>query len=632
MSLIRQVWLLVLGIIVFALVGSVASSIWTARGYLETQLALKNSDNAQSLALTLSQQGGDVGLIELALSAQFDIGHYRSIRLQDERGRVLAARVAGPVEPDVPRWFSRWVAIESRPGIAQVSSGWAPIGQVEVISQPSFAYADLWRGAWTTAAWMALVGVVAALVAHLAVRRLRRPLDAAVAQAQALSQRRYLTQDEPRVPELREVSRAMNLMVERVRTQFSEQAAQVDTLRQQANGDALTGLSHRAHFLSCLHAGLSQDDVPVEGQLLLVRLLGLAEMNLQQGHQATDAMLQSLARRLEAPIDGATPQAVGRLNGSDFAVLYGADAQSADLPEALMARLRATVAPHTEVALVLSAVRLRQDDSETAVLTRADAGLACAEARGRFEIEVVDRTDPLAQAGGEASWRVSILDALRQGRVRMGQFPVVDRSGRLLHTECPLRLQVSPGGDFQVAARWLPHAMRTGLAPEVDACAIDLALRAIALDQQPRCVNISPRSLLDSTFLPRMAARLRADPEATRSLWIEVDASVLLHHAAALGELSARLRPLGVRVGVEHAGDRLPTGHAVVESGLDYVKLAQTASQGVAADAARLSLLTGVVSMLHGLGLAVYAEGLADVADVAACWTCGVDGVTGPAI
>jgi EAL domain-containing protein (putative c-di-GMP-specific phosphodiesterase class I) len=70
----------------------------------------------------------------------------------------------------------------------------------------------------------------------------------------------------------------------------------------------------------------------------------------------------------------------------------------------------------------------------------------------------------------------------------------------------------------------------------------------------------------------------------------------------------------------------------VFESGLDYVKLAQTVSQGVAADPARQSLLKGLVSMLHGLGLAVYAEGLADPADIASCWASGVDAVTGPAV
>ena len=123
MSLIRQVWALLIGAIVFATLGSVVVSTWGARAYLQTQLAMKNADNAQSLALTLSQQGGDAGLIELALAAQFDIGHYRSIRLQSPQGRLLFERVAPDAEPPAPGWFMRLVPLESAPGLAEVSAG-----------------------------------------------------------------------------------------------------------------------------------------------------------------------------------------------------------------------------------------------------------------------------------------------------------------------------------------------------------------------------------------------------------------------------------------------------------------------------------------------------------------------------
>jgi EAL domain-containing protein (putative c-di-GMP-specific phosphodiesterase class I) len=632
MSLIRQVWLLVLGIIVFALIGSVASSIWTARGYLQTQLALKNSDNAQSLALTLSQQGGDLAMIELAISAQFDIGHYRSIRLQDERGALLIGREAAPVDSGAPGWFTRLVAIESVPGVAQVSSGWAAIGRVEVVSQPVFAYAELWKGAWTNTIWMLLVGAMAALVAHLAVRRLRRPLDEAVAQALALSQRRYMTIAEPTTPELRDVSRAMNQMVDRVRVQFNEQATQVDELRRRANGDALTGLSHRTHFMSCLHAQLTHDDLPVDGQLILIRILGLAELNLQQGHLATDLMLKSLARRLEEAESDCVPRVVGRLNGSDFAILFGHDSAFGDTAGILMDKVRGCLADYPGVASVMSSARLRQADSVPALMARADAGLACAEARGDFSIERVEHADLLAQVGGEVVWRQSILEALKQGRVRLGNFAVVDRRGQRLHVECPLRLQMRAGDEYQVAATWLPHAMRTGLTSDVDACAIDLAMRAIALDHQPRCINLSPRSLCDPTFLSRVVARLKIDPHACERLWVEVDASILPRHANELAELCRRLRPLGVHVGIEHVGERMATSSAVFEAGLDYIKLSQTLSHDISSHPARQSLLRGIVSVLHGLGVAVYAEGLRDAADVTGCWECGVDGVTGPAV
>ena len=63
MSLIRQVWILIMGTIVLASAGSVLMSVWTARGSLETQLSMKNNDNAQTLALSLSQQRGDAALL-----------------------------------------------------------------------------------------------------------------------------------------------------------------------------------------------------------------------------------------------------------------------------------------------------------------------------------------------------------------------------------------------------------------------------------------------------------------------------------------------------------------------------------------------------------------------------------------
>lgn len=47
MSLIRQIWLLLLVTVLMAFLGSFGVWMVSARGYLETQLRLKNADNAQ---------------------------------------------------------------------------------------------------------------------------------------------------------------------------------------------------------------------------------------------------------------------------------------------------------------------------------------------------------------------------------------------------------------------------------------------------------------------------------------------------------------------------------------------------------------------------------------------------------
>lgn len=633
MSLMRQVWLLVLSVIALACVGSVLVSVGSARSYLENQLALKNSDNAQVLALSLSQQGGEPAMLELALAAQFDTGAYRSIRLRGSDGRVLFERVASSVAPMAPTWFVLLVPIDSHPGVAQVSDGWNALGAVEVVSQPVFAYADLWRSAKHTAAWMLVLGVAAMGVSAAVVRRLRAALGGVVAQAEALTQRRFIRLTEPAAPELRRVARAMNAMVERIHRQFDEQAEEVTHLRQLAHFDPLTGVLHRAQFLDRVSSELSNEDGMAGGRLLLVRVLRLAEVNQRLGHARTDEALQCLAMHLREPVGESLPVVVGRLNGADFAVVLPVAGGLAAGLTHFTTRLREAMAAFEGCAVALSMVAWRHGEDVAAVLSRADAGLAAAEAQGEFACHLSDLSDTVQdEPGGEDSWRRGIQAALKEQRVQLLEFPVVDRLGRLLHQECPLRIQLKEGGGFLAAAHWLPLALRTGMTAPVDELSVLTGLSAIERDGQPRSINLSPHSLHASGFAGRVRRHLADHPGAARRLSVELDETALLLSPAAVADLCRQLRPFGTRVGLEHAGERLAHLRPLLESGLDFVKLMSSLGRGLDGDEHRVALLRQTVQMLHGLGLAVHLEGVTDLADLPEVWAAGVDGVTGPAV
>ncbi|HEV8312355.1 MAG TPA: LapD/MoxY N-terminal periplasmic domain-containing protein, partial [Burkholderiaceae bacterium] len=173
MSLIRQIRLLLLGVVLLAIAGGVTVNVLSARDALQTQLRLKNSDNAQSLALALSQQHGEVQLMELLMAAQFDTGFYRRVKLVRPDGTVAFERSASSMPTAAPDWFVNLLSIESEPGIAQVSDGWRALGRLEVVSHVSYAYDDLWHGGLRAAGWMAVVGIAAALLAGVAVHRIR---------------------------------------------------------------------------------------------------------------------------------------------------------------------------------------------------------------------------------------------------------------------------------------------------------------------------------------------------------------------------------------------------------------------------------------------------------------------------
>ena len=90
------------------------------------------------------------------------------------------------------------------------------------------------------------------------------------------------------------------------------------------------------------------------------------------------------------------------------------------------------------------------------------------------------------------------------------------------------------------------------------------------------------------------------------------------------------VRPLGVRVGLEHAGERLSKIDRLYELGLDYVKLDAALCAGVAGNGAARDFIRTTTALLKALSMQVLAEGVRDAADAEALWGCGIDAVTGP--
>lgn len=631
MSLIGQIWLKLFAVIVLAFVGGVIVHTDAMRDTLQTQLRMKNGDNASAMAMVLSQQKGDPALMELALAAQFDTGHYRRLSFVRADGQVVFLREGQPQPLDAPRWFERVLPIEAPPGVAQVSDGWQALGRIEVESHDTFAHDELWHAVRRAGSAMLVLGLLAALAGAVTVGRIRRPLERAVEQARSLERGEYVTVDEPGTPELRRLVRAMNSMVTRLKQVFEGQATQVETLRRQANCDALTGLSNRAHFLGQLDAMLHREDGSAESGLVLLRILDLAELNRSIGHASTDRLIETVAQALQAYTARVAGCFVGRLNGSDFAMCLPAGGVAEETARAVASALQAVLPAFGRPAAVAAgAVEAVRGTTLADLMSQADLALAQAEALGPFQVATVGEPGQALARMGEGGWRRRLHEALGAGRVTLVEYPALGKGDQLIHLECPLRVQLEPEGTPEPAARWLPLAVRARLTAALDERAVSLALGAIALDGQPRAVNLAAASLADSGFAARLRAQLMQAPRAARQLWLEVPEAAAAEHFELVRELGRQLRPAGARLGLEHAGERIGRIERLFELGLDYVKLDGAITRDVGRDSHRAGFVTGVVAMLHSLSVQVIAEGVSGHADAEALWQCGVDAQTGP--
>jgi len=629
MSLIRRVSLLMLLVVVLALMAGVVTTLIAARDTLQVQLAVKNRDNAQSLALALSQQKGDAALMELVLAAQFDTGHYRRIEWTGNDGRSVFRREAEASATKAPDWFARWLPVQAEPGVAQLSDGWRAIGQLQLVSQSAYALDALWRAGLRASELLALVGVLGGALAAWGLRSIRRPLDAAVEQAEALQKGQFVTVAEPKVAELKPLARSMNTMVARLSTMFDAQAQQVEALRRQAQTDPLTGLLNRRQFMLEIQQ-LFESSAGESRALLLFRVQDLDGLNRRHGYSAVDDVLRSMARLLLAHV---APERtlVGRLNGSDFA-LAASDPEGLAMARTLLEAVREAVARAGLDASVVAGVALNaQAVGVAAAMATADQALARAEAQGAFVAGSSD-CESAAPRVGEGDWQRQLIDALRDQRSSLAEFPVLDARGHLLHLDCPLRVQLRRDGPLESAANWLALATRSRLTTALDERVVTLALQAIVRDGTSRCVNLAAASLLATEFVAAISAQLQALPEAAAKLWIDIPESLAASHPRVIQEVARRWRALGAHVGLEHAGAAVSGIARLYEFGLHYVRIDGRFLDGIGSDADVRRHAESLVALLRGIDLAIYAEGVVRSADLDVLWRLGFDGATGPAV
>ena len=630
MSLIKQLWLTIVVILLLAFGGSLFIGVSSSRAYIEQEVRIKNADNANALALTMSQMPKDPVTLELLVAAQFDTGHYRRIELRDPQGEIIEQRQAGEAIEDVPAWFVDLVRFEVPPGQAVVQDGWRQFGTLTLESQHSYAYRSLWRSSLELVGWFALAAVLSLILGGWLVRTIRRPLRNVVEQALHIGERRFTTIPAPRTRELREVVVAMNQLSAAVRDMLGEESEKLDQLRRRLQHDGVTGVLKREAFLAQLQIHLESQDSRASGTLALVRLARLADINEQLGHGETDALLHALASSLDQFGKVLGGGVVGRLNGSDFVLLLPGVHDLEQLQHELGKRL-ASLREQGQVPLGLPAslIDYAQGDQRGGLLASLDGALSAAETRGDHSLVIAQGPQRRSLFTSHGEWRRALQEAMAKG-VYLAHYPVLDGKGGLLHFESPSRLRLN--SEWQPAGVFMPWVSRLELDGQLDLAVIDEAVRDITQHGKPLGINLSAASIQDARFVMELQARLRARPDVAQRLWLEIPESLAIHDLASFRSLCRALQPLGCRIGLEHVGAEFTRIADLQDLGLAYLKIDRTLVQEVDQSAEQQTILRGMATLCHSLGILAIGEGVETLAEARVLFELGLDGATGPGI
>lgn len=634
MSLIRQLWIAIAVVTLLAFSGSLVLSTLSARQYLEEQLRLKNVDNATSLALSMSQLPKDPVTIDLLLAAQFDAGHYQYIRVIGPDGKLVASRESGVSAPQAPAWFMALAPIEVSEGTAQVQDGWRQFGTLSLKSHSDFAYRSLWHGTLELLLWFATGATLCGILGTALLKRLLAPLQSVVEHAKAIGERRFITTPESSTTEFRTVVAAMNQLSLRVGNMLAEESARLEALRVQTQHDAVTGVLNRSHFLNIVDEALESENAPAGGLLAMIRMPELADLNREIGRDSVDVILQNLASALAA--FGGTHQgwAVGRLNGSDFALLAPDTRPGDELPLRLAEAVNLAVGEHMRGAGLQMSIGLasyRRGDTLSQLLSHADLALSKAIAQGKSPVlEAVNAVlHPVTDLAG---WRDRLGAALDAKRLTLHTFPVKDNRGKLLHREAPVRLRLERDGEWLCAGEFMSWAARASLLERIDLMVLEVALENMRKHSEPLCINVSSESMCNAASLARFQALLAAEPALCARLWIDLPEAAAYNHVGAFRTFCTELKRLGCKIGLEHVGQYVGRIGDLSDVGLDYLKIARSITRGVADNSGSQAFLRGLATIAHAMGMRVIAEGVGSESEARMLISLGMDGVTGPGI
>ncbi|MFN3688783.1 EAL domain-containing protein [Salinarimonas sp.] len=406
-----------------------------------------------------------------------------------------------------------------------------------------------------------------------------------------------------------------------VRTDITSLKLAEAAIKRHAEQDPLTGLANRAVITSRLRDQLeSRRRADQAGAVVLLDLDHFKDVNDTLGHDAGDALLREVARRLTAAVRGT--DTVARLGGDEFAVMLPGLATPEEA-HAIVEGIHRSLQRETTVAgraLTPSAsigVTLYPHDgtTPTELLKNADIALYQAKARGRgiwcfFDPALrtrLERRGEIAEALRAAIATNALTVALQpQAHTRDGTHAGFEALVRWTRDGEP----VSPG-------EFVPVAEETGLIERLGSAVIDKALASLrtmldrGLDPGQVAVNVAAAQLKRETFVAQVEQALLRYALPPQRLEIEVTENVLLDRAG--DKIAETLRGLH-RLGVTIALDDFGTGYASLAHlkrfPVDRLKIDQSFVRDIGVDPEDAVIARTIVNLAHSLGMSVVAEGI----------------------
>ncbi|BBG66277.1 GGDEF and EAL domain proteins [Hydrogenimonas sp.] len=367
-----------------------------SKEYVQDELYAKAVNGSATLAVSMSQSGGDVVKLSTIADAVFDTGYFRKIELKDMRGRSLFVKTKERSSA-VPKWFLTVAALKAPKAAAQVSAGWKPLGILEVTSDTSLAEEYLYSLFLKLIGLFLVLGIAGIALIALLVRSLLEPIKKLRIQAEGVLRNRFSVNEErSSIAEIDSVTEVMNRLVGSME-QMHDRLLQLTRKNAELEyRDRLTSLFNRRYFIikyeEYINGGHNLDN----GAVVVMRLCGTKSANSIVGYDVVDGIFREIALKGAETVNGREESVAVRLSGIEALYLLPgvASDKAKEAADRALAEAREIVDGYDEVKEILyvcvAVVHYGKEKSLEELLASVDLALEDARSQNRDCVKTVE--------------------------------------------------------------------------------------------------------------------------------------------------------------------------------------------------------------------------------------------------
>lgn len=385
-----------------------------------------------------------------------------------------------------------------------------------------------------------------------------------------------------------------------------------------ANHDALTGLFNRRYFQSTLEgwAGFATR-YNRQGTLVFIDLDQFKFVNDTYGHSFGDQYLIAVAKLLIANLR--TTDIIARWGGDEFVVFLpetiGPEAHL--VGNKLLAAFSQTNLNFGEEQFHPSAsigISFFPDHANTAddLLLFADAAMYEAKKAGRGCWRMYGAsTTEVEHSQTHLQWGGRIRRALENDQFLLLYQPVLNlKTGKTDGYEAFLRLE-DVKGQLISPGQFLESAERANLSTSIDMMAIRKAARRVShIDTIEVSINLSSKTLLDQTLIPKITEVLQEFTDISHKLRFEIADVTALQNLALVRRVAEQIKNLGCKLTLDDFGLGPISMQYLEQLSIDMVKIHPSLTRTIIKHPKEIHFVKNLTEMLLGYNLKICAKSI----------------------